>query len=175
MRERARFAPSPTGPLHIGGVRTALFNYLIAKKSGGKFILRIEDTDSKRTVDGAEKHIIDSLDWLGLKVDEGPVRQSNRSKLYKKQVDKLLKQGNAYYAFDSQEDLDGAREAGGIDFKYNVKTRMTLNNSFTVSEEERKKRVEEGRYVVRLAIPENKKISAFDEIRGELTFDSNEL
>ena len=174
MRERARFAPSPTGPLHIGGVRTALFNYLIAKKSGGKFILRIEDTDSKRTVDGAEKHIIDSLEWLGLQVDEGPIRQSNRSKLYKKQVDELLKQGNAYYAFDSQEDHDSAREAGGIDFKYNVKTRMTLNNSFTVSEEERKKRVEEGRYVVRLAIPENKKISAYDEIRGELTFDSNE-
>ena len=111
MRERARFAPSPTGPLHIGGVRTALFNYLIAKKSGGKFILRIEDTDSKRTVDDAEKHIIDSLEWLGLKVDEGPIRQSNRSKLYKKQVDKLLKQGNAYYAFDSQEDLDNARDA----------------------------------------------------------------
>ena len=175
MRERARFAPRPTGPLHIGGVRTALFNYLIAKKSGGKFILRIEDTDSKRTVYGAEKHIIDSLEWLGLQIDEGPIRQSNRSKLYKKQVDKLLKQGNAYYAFDSQEDLDSAREAGGIDFKYNVKTRMSLNNSFTVSEEERKKRVAEGRYVVRLAIPKNKKISAFDEIRGELTFDSNEL
>ena len=84
MRERARFAPSPTGPLHIGGVRTALFNYLIAKKSGGKFILRIEDTDSKRTVDGAEKHIIDSLEWLGLDVDEGPIRQSNRFSLYKK-------------------------------------------------------------------------------------------
>ena len=175
MRERARFAPSPTGPLHIGGVRTALFNYLIAKRNGGKFILRIEDTDSKRTIDGAEKHIIDSLEWLGLNIDEGPIRQSNRSKLYKKQVDKLLKQGNAYYAFDSQEDLDRAREAGGKDFKYNVKTRIGLNNSFTVSEEERKKRVEEGRYVVRLAIPENTKISAYDEIRGELTFDSNEL
>ena len=144
MRERARFAPSPTGPLHIGGVRTALFNYLIAKKSGGKFILRIEDTDSKRTVDGAEKHIIDSLEWLGLDVDEGPIRQSNRSSLYKKQVDKLLKQGNAYYAFDSQEDLDSAREAGGKDFKYNVKTRMGLKNSFTVSEEERKKNSRRG-------------------------------
>ena len=141
MKIRVRFAPSPTGPLHIGGLRTALFNYLIAKKSGGKFILRIEDTDSKRTVDGAEKHIIDSLEWLGLDFDEGPIRQSNRSKLYKKQVDKLLKQGNAYYAFDSQEDLDGAREAGGKDFKYNVKTRMGLNNSFTVSEQEIKKRV----------------------------------
>ena len=175
MRERARFAPSPTGPLHIGGVRTALFNYLIAKKSGGKFILRIEDTDSKRTIDGAEKHIIDSLEWLGLHIDEGPIRQSNRSKLYKKQVDKLLKQGNAYYAFDSQEDLDSAREAGGKDFKYNVKTRMGLYNSFTASEEERRKRIEEGRYVVRLAIPENKKITVHDQIRGELTFNSNEL
>jgi len=175
MRERARFAPSPTGPLHIGGVRTALFNYLIAKKSGGKFILRIEDTDSKRTIDGAEKHIIDSLEWLGLHIDEGPIRQSNRSKLYKKQVDKLLKQGNAYYAFDSQEDLDSAREAGGKDFKYNVKTRMGLYNSFTASEEEKRKRIEEGRYVVRLAIPENKKITVHDQIRGELTFNSNEL
>ena len=175
MRERARFAPSPTGPLHIGGVRTALFNYLIAKKSGGKFILRIEDTDRKRTIDGAEKHIIDSLEWLGLHIDEGPIRQSNRSKLYKKQVDKLLKQGNAYYAFDSQEDLDSAREAGGKDFKYNVKTRMGLYNSFTASEEERRKRIEEGRYVVRLAIPENKKITVHDQIRGELTFNSNEL
>ena len=175
MKERARFAPSPTGPLHIGGVRTALFNYLIAKKSGGKFILRIEDTDSKRTINGAEKHIIDSLEWLGLRVDEGPIRQSNRSKLYKKHVDRLLNQGNAYYAFDSQEDLDGAREAGGKDFKYNVKTRMGLYNSFTASEEERKKRIEEGRYVVRLAIPENKKISVHDEIRGELIFNSNEL
>ena len=175
MRERARFAPSPTGPLHIGGVRTALFNYLIAKKSGGKFILRIEDTDSKRTIDGAEKHIIDSLEWLGLHIDEGPIRQSNRSKLYKKQVDKLLKQGNAYYAFDSQEDLDSARETGGKDFKYNVKTRMGLYNSFTASEEERRKRIEEGRYVVRLAIPENKKITVHDQIRGELTFNSNEL
>ena len=175
MRERARFAPSPTGPLHIGGVRTALFNYLIAKKSGGKFILRIEDTDSKRTIDGAEKHIIDSLEWLGLHIDEGPIRQSNRSKLYKKQVDKLLKQGNAYYAFDSQEDLDSARETGGNDFKYNVKTRMGLYNSFTASEEERRKRIEEGRYVVRLAIPENKKITVHDQIRGELTFNSNEL
>ena len=175
MRERARFAPSPTGPLHIGGVRTALFNYLIAKKSGGTFILRIEDTDGKRTVDGAEKHIIDSLEWLGLHIDEGPIRQSKRSNLYKKQVDKLLKQGNAYYAFDSQDDLDRARKTVGKDFKYNGKTRMELNNSFTASEEDRKKRVEEGRYVVRLAVPENKKISVNDEIRGELTFNSNEL
>ena len=175
MKERARFAPSPTGPLHIGGVRTALFNYLIAKKSGGRFILRIEDTDSKRTVDGAEKHILDSLNWLGLKIDEGPIKQSDRTRLYKRQVEKLLKQGSAYYAFDSQNELDSARESRGKDFKYNIKTRMELNNSFTATEEDIKKRVEEGRYVVRLAIPENKKISAYDEIRGELTFDSNEL
>ena len=91
MIERARFAPSPTGPLHIGGVRTALFNYLIAKKSGGKFILRIEDTDSKRTVAGAEDHIKDSLKWLGLNIDEGPIKQSERRILYKKRVDELLK------------------------------------------------------------------------------------
>ena len=99
MVERARFAPSPTGPLHIGGVRTALFNYLIAKKSGGSFILRIEDTDSKRTVSGAEKHIIDSLKWLGLKFDEGPVKQSERKSLYTKSVASLIKKGTSLLCF----------------------------------------------------------------------------
>ena len=104
MLERARFAPSPTGPLHIGGVRTALFNYLIAKKNGGEFILRIEDTDTKRTIEGAEKHIIDSLRWLGLEIDKGPIRQSNREALYKKSVSTLIKKGLAYYAFDTPSD-----------------------------------------------------------------------
>ena len=116
MVERARFAPSPTGPLHIGGVRTALFNYLIAKKSGGSFILRIEDTDSKRTVSGAEKHIIDSLKWLGLKFDEGPVKQSERKALYNKSVASLIKKGLAYYAFDTADELDQARKKSGGDF-----------------------------------------------------------
>ena len=110
MRERARFAPSPTGPLHIGGVRTALFNYLIAKKNGGKFILRIEDTDSKRTVPGAEGHIKDSLKWLGLNIDERPIKQSERKGLYKKRAEELLKKGLAYYAFDSSTELEIARK-----------------------------------------------------------------
>jgi glutamyl-tRNA synthetase len=119
MLERARFAPSPTGPLHIGGLRTALFNFLVAKKSGGSFILRIEDTDAKRTVKGAEKHIIDSLKWLGLEFDEGPVRQSSRGSLYKKSVSILIEKGLAYYAFDTPNDLEKAREQSGGNFKYN--------------------------------------------------------
>ena len=147
MVERARFAPSPTGPLHIGGVRTALFNYLIAKRSGGSFILRIEDTDSKRTVAGAENHIKDTLKWLGLNIDEGPIKQSERKGLYKKSVEELLKKGLAYYAFDSSAELESARKESKGEFKYNYETRMNMVNSFTVSEEETKSRVERGGYV----------------------------
>ena len=148
MIERARFAPSPTGPLHIGGVRTALFNYLIAKKSGGKFILRIEDTDSKRTVAGAEDHIKDSLKWLGLNIDEGPIKQSERRILYKKRVDELLKKGLAYYAFDSSAELERARKESNGEFKYNHQTRKNMINSFTVSEEEARIKIERGGYVI---------------------------
>ncbi|MDA7566095.1 glutamate--tRNA ligase [Flavobacteriaceae bacterium] len=175
MVERARFAPSPTGPLHIGGVRTALFNYLIAKKSGGSFILRIEDTDSKRTVSGAEKHIIDSLKWLGLKFDEGPVKQSERKSLYTKSVASLIKKGLAYYAFDTADELDQARKNSGGDFKYNFTTRKSLANSFSLGEEETKRRVESGRFVVRMIVPEKKIINVVDQVRGSLNFNSEEL
>ena len=175
MVERARFAPSPTGPLHIGGVRTALFNYLIAKRSGGSFILRIEDTDSKRTVAGAENHIKDTLKWLGLNIDEGPIKQSERKSLYKKSVEELLKKGLAYYAFDSSADLESARKESKGEFKYNYETRMNMVNSFTVSEEETKSRVERGGYVIRMVIPEKETIRVADEIRGSLNFNSNEI
>ena len=175
MKERARFAPSPTGPLHIGGVRTALFNYLIAKKNGGDFILRIEDTDSKRTVLGAEDHIKDSLKWLGLKFDEGPVKQSERKSLYKKCVKELIKKGLAYYAFDSSAELESARKESNGEFKYNYETRKNMINSFTVSEEEIKNRVERGGYVIRMVVPEKETITVNDEIRGSLSFNSNEI
>ena len=175
MVERARFAPSPTGPLHIGGVRTALFNYLIAKKSGGNFILRIEDTDSKRTVNGAEKHIIDSLKWLGLEFDEGPIKQSKRKSLYKNSVASLITKGLAYYAFDTGDELDQARKISGGDFKYNFTTRMSLANSFSLGEDETKRRVESGRFVVRMMVPEKKIINVVDQVRGSLKFNSEEL
>ena len=175
MKERARFAPSPTGPLHIGGVRTALFNYLIAKKNGGDFILRIEDTDSKRTVLGAEEHIKNSLKWLGLKFDEGPIKQSGRKSLYKKRAEELLKKGLAYYAFDSSAELESARKGSNGEFKYNYETRKNMVNSFTVSEEEVKNRVERGGYVIRMVIPEKETITVNDEIRGFLSFNSNEI
>ena len=175
MIERARFAPSPTGPLHIGGVRTALFNYLIAKKSGGKFILRIEDTDSKRTVAGAEDHINYSLKWLGLNIDEGPIKQSERRILYKKRVDELLKKGLAYYAFDSSAELERARKESNGEFKYNHETRKNMINSFTVSEEEARSRIERGGYVIRMVVPEKKTILVNDEIRGPLSFNSDEI
>ena len=175
MKERARFAPSPTGPLHIGGVRTALFNYLIAKKNGGDFILRIEDTDSKRTVLGAEDHIRDSLKWLGLKFDEGPIKQSERKSLYKKCVEELIKKGLAYYAFDSSAELESARKESNGEFKYNYETRKNMINSFTVSEEEIKNRLERGGYVIRMVVPEKETIIVNDEIRGSLSFNSNEI
>lgn len=175
MKERARFAPSPTGPLHIGGLRTALFNFLIAKKSGGDFILRIEDTDVKRTVEGAEEHIIKSLRWLGLEFDEGPVRQSQRTSLYTKKVNELLKMGHAYYAFDSQSELEKARQKHGADFKYNQKYRLGLSNSLSLDEEEVKRKIVDKKYVVRMLVPENETIKVYDEIRGSLSFNSNEL
>ena len=128
MRERARFAPSPTGPLHIGGVRTALFSYLMAKKNNGEFILRIEDTDSKRTIDGAEQHIIDSLNWLGLKFDEGPIKQSERTHIYKERIKELIKSGLAYYAFDTASELEEARNEAETSFKYNFLSRKNMSN-----------------------------------------------
>ena len=175
MRERARFAPSPTGPLHIGGIRTALFNYLIAKKNGGDFILRIEDTDTERTVDGAEKYIIESLKWLGLEPDEKPYKQSERKELYLKHVDILVEKGFAYHCFDTAEELVGAKEKFGNDFKYRHDKSFGLKNTFTMTKEESSELVEKGEFVIRMVVPKNETIRVKDEIRGDLSFNSDEL
>ena len=144
---RVRFAPSPTGPLHLGGVRTALFNYLFAKKNNGTMILRIEDTDQTRFVAGAEEYIIESLKWCGINFDEdvikggnyGPYRQSDRKQIYKQYADILIENGNAYYAFDTPDKLDLIRkefESQKIQFQYDVKTRKNLRNSLTLTKTE---------------------------------------
>ncbi len=187
---RVRFAPSPTGPLHIGGVRTALYNYLFAKKYNGDFILRIEDTDQTRYVKGAEEYIIESLKWCGLKFDEGvgiggeygPYRQSERNELgiYKKYVDQLLASGHAYYAFDTPEELEQMRErlktAGGSSQQYDSSTRNTMKNSLTLTAEEVKNRMDAGEhYVVRVKIPRNEEVKFKDIIRGWVLVDSANL
>ena len=179
MKEiRVRFAPSPTGPLHIGGVRTALYNYLFARKHGGKFILRIEDTDQARFVPGAEQYIVKSLAWCGIQFDEGvhiggpyaPYTQSERKPLYKKYADQLIKDGHAYYAFDTPEDLERIRkenEVKKITFQYGPATRMALNNSLTLAPEIVEQYLSEGHpYVIRIRIPENEEIHVQDMIRG---------
>lgn len=182
-RVRVRFAPSPTGPLHIGGVRTALYNYLFARKHGGTFILRIEDTDQTRYVPGAEKYIIDSLRWFGLNPQEGPgfggdfgpYRQSDRKEIYKQYADFLIEKGHAYYAFDSAEELDALRE-NDVAFKYDNQSRNNLRNSLTLSAEESKSLLEKGEnVVVRLLIPNDETITFNDEVRGEVSFASNDL
>ena len=184
---RVRFAPSPTGPLHIGGVRTALFNYLFAKKHGGDFLLRIEDTDQTRYVPGAEQYIMDSLKWCGLPYSEGPdvggpcgpYRQSERKAIYKQYADELLASGNAYFAFDTPEELDKLRlehEANKQVFVYNFESRKTLKNSLTLSEAETKAFLESGaHYVIRFKMPENFDVVMQDEIRGQVTFNTKEL
>ncbi len=186
---RVRFAPSPTGPLHIGGVRTALFNYLFAKKHRGVFVLRIEDTDQKRRVAGAENYIADALKWCGLQVDEGPgvggpfgpYKQSERQKIYKTHLADLLKNGQAYYAFDTPEDLElerKAHQAKGKTFIYNWHNRSKgrLKNSLVFSKEEVEKRLESGLpYVVRFLLPENKTVVVEDSIRGKISVDVNTL
>tara|TARA_Y100000385_G_scaffold291647_1_gene371046 strand:- start:18791 stop:20332 length:1542 start_codon:yes stop_codon:yes gene_type:complete len=185
---RVRFAPSPTGPLHIGGVRTALYNYLVAKKNGGKFLLRIEDTDQSRYVPGAEDYIIQSLKWLGMNIDEGPeqggnygpYRQSDRKNIYKEYVDKLISSGHAYYAFDSAEELERMRDrykAEGVHSpKYDQSTRESMINSLTLSDDDTKSLVNKGsNVVVRLKVPKNEIISFSDEVRGEVSFQSEEL
>ncbi|PIF05000.1 MAG: glutamate--tRNA ligase [Draconibacterium sp.] len=181
---RVRFAPSPTGPLHMGGVRTALFNYLFAKKQGGDFILRIEDTDQNRYVPGAEDYIIESLNWCGLTIDEGsvsggafgPYRQSERKNLYRQYADQLIKNGWAYYAFDTPEEIDELRkkaEAQKETFSYGIGTRDTLNNSLVLSEEEVKQKIKCGEpYVIRFKMPEDTDITEEDLIRGEVTFNT---
>jgi glutamyl-tRNA synthetase len=184
---RVRFAPSPTGPLHIGGVRTALYNYLFAKKHKGKFILRIEDTDQKRFVQGAEEYIIKSLKWCGIDFDEsinkdgqyGPYRQSERKHLYRKYVDKLLNNGTAYYAFDTQEELTEMRNIKAKDIamsQYNVFTRLKMKNSLSLSQEEVKRKLDsKSPYVVRIKIPEKEEIKVFDIIRGQITVNSSKI
>ncbi len=188
MKEvRVRFAPSPTGPLHIGGVRTALYNYLFAKKHGGTFLLRIEDTDQTRFVEGAEEYIIESFQWLGIKFDEGvgiggqygPYKQSERKPMYKQYADYLIENGWAYYAFDTPEALDAKRkeaEAQKKTFQYDANTRGSLCNSLTLSEEEVKQRIASGApYVVRFKYPADLDITVHDLIRGDVTISSNLL
>ncbi len=185
---RVRFAPSPTGPLHIGGVRTALYNYLFAKKMGGKFILRIEDTDRNRFVPGAEEYIIEALNWFGLETDEdpvkggpfGPYRQSERKELYKQYALKMLEDGNAYYAFDSAEDLERmreeAKENGKHVAKYDASVRMQMKNSLSLSVEETESLLTKGENIVmRLKIPADRRIGFEDVVRNDVSFDSKEL
>jgi len=187
-KPRVRFAPSPTGPLHIGGVRTALYNYLYAKQTGGTFILRIEDTDQTRYVPGAEDYIKESLEWFGLIPDEGPgyggdygpYRQSERKDLYAKYAMQLVEEGKAYYAFDTTKDLDKMRadmEAKGVhSAKYNYLTRGQMKNSLTLSSEDVASLLESGApYTIRLNVPQDQTISFTDAVREEVSFQSNEL
>ena len=180
---RVRFAPSPTGPLHIGGVRTALYNYLFARQHGGDLIFRIEDTDSGRFVPGAEEYIIESFRWLGIKFDEGvsfggshgPYRQSERRDIYKKYVQQLLDNGKAYIAFDTPEELD-AKRAEIENFQYDASTRMQMRNSLSMSKEEVDKLIAEGKqYVVRFLIEPGRDVLVDDLIRGEVRINSSIL
>ncbi len=180
---RVRFAPSPTGALHIGGVRTALYNYLFAKQHGGEMILRIEDTDSQRFVPGAEQYIIESLEWLGIRFDEGvgyggehaPYRQSERKDIYKKYVDQLLKDGLAYIAFDTPQELD-AKRSEISNFQYDASTRMQMRNSLTLPAAETENLIANGQqYVVRIKIEPGEEIVVNDLIRGEVSISSSIL
>ncbi|MBN1198694.1 MAG: glutamate--tRNA ligase [Bacteroidales bacterium] len=185
---RVRFAPSPTGPLHLGGVRTALYNFLFAKKNHGTFVLRIEDTDQSRFVPGAEKYILESLAWCGLVANEGitrggafaPYRQSERTEIYVRHVQTLLDRGFAYYAFDTPEALDTLRDQYQKkrmgQFQYNAKTRRLLQNSLTLTPEDVSVRLAEGvPYVIRILIPENQEVVFHDLIRGEVVFHTDNL
>ena len=185
---RVRFAPSPTGPLHIGGVRTALYNYLFAKKHQGKIILRIEDTDQSRFVKGAENYIIESLNWCGIKFDEsiinkgdyGPYRQSDRKEIYREYAEKLIEEGNAYYAFDTSEELDEMRsrmkKAGVPSPQYNSITRSSMKNSISLSEDEVKNRLNnDEKYVIRIKMPRNEEVKLHDVIRGWVVVNTNNM
>ena len=180
---RVRFAPSPTGPLHIGGVRTALFNYLFARQHGGDMLLRIEDTDSARFVAGAEEYIVKSLNWLGIAIDEGvgaksqgkhaPYRQSERKAIYRKYVDQLLQAGLAYIAFDTPAELD-AKRVETANFQYDASTRGLMSNSLTLASENVNSRIRNGeQYVVRIKIEPNQEITVHDLIRGEVVVNSS--
>jgi glutamyl-tRNA synthetase len=184
---RVRFAPSPTGPLHIGGVRTALYNYLFARKNGGTFILRIEDTDQSRFVDGAEEYIMESLKWCGIIVDEGineggkygPYRQSDKKAVFREYADLLLKKGDAYYAFDTPEQLEALRSAAekaGSTFIYNTSIREKLSNSLSLKQSECDEKLEKGEpYVIRYKMPVNQDIHFDDIIRGHIVVNSSTL
>ncbi|MDE6329472.1 MAG: glutamate--tRNA ligase [Muribaculaceae bacterium] len=180
---RVRFAPSPTGPLHIGGVRTALFNYLFARSHGGEMILRIEDTDSRRFVPGAEEYINESLAWLGIGIDEGvreggpcgPYKQSERRDIYRRHVDMLLASGKAYIAFDTPEELEAAR-AAHPNFQYDASTRGSMRNSLTLGDEETRRLIEAGeQYVVRFKIEPDQTVTVNDRIRGVVNVNSSIL
>ena len=180
---RVRFAPSPTGPLHIGGVRTALFNYLFARRHGGDIILRIEDTDSNRFVPGAEDYINEAFAWLGIKFDEGvreggnygPYRQSERRDIYRQYVKQLLDNGKAYIAFDTPEELE-AKRAEIANFQYDAKTRGMMRNSLTMSADEVKQRIDNGeKYVVRFLIEPNHDVTVNDLVRGKVVINSSIL
>lgn len=188
MKVRVRFAPSPTGPLHMGGVRTALYNYLFAKQNGGEFILRIEDTDQTRYVEGAEDYIKDSLAWCGMEPDEGPgyggdhgpYRQSERKERYRGYAEKLIESGHAYYAFDTAEELEAMRErlkkAKVASPQYNAITRETMRNSLTLSAEEVKKLIDGGTpYVIRFKMPRREDVRVHDLIRGWVVVQTNQL
>lgn len=196
-KTRVRFAPSPTGPLHMGGVRTALYNYLFAKQNGGDFIIRIEDTDSHRFVPGAEKYIIEALNWCGIHPDEGvdengnvvetpserhphaPYRQSQRKGIYRKFADQLIENGYAYYAFDTAEELDAKRaeaEDAGKTFIYNQETRMELRNSLTLPEDEVKKLLETtDSWTIRFKMPNDTVVKMDDLIRGHIEVNTDTL
>ncbi|QQX77621.1 MULTISPECIES: glutamate--tRNA ligase [Aequorivita] len=187
QKVRVRFAPSPTGPLHIGGVRTALFNYLFAKKHKGDFLLRIEDTDQTRYVEGAEAYIIEALNWLNIPYDEGPgkekdcgpYRQSERKHLYKQYADALIESGNAYYAFDTSKELDAHRkdhDEKGKTFIYNWHNRLKLKNSLVISAEETQQKIANGEeYVIRFKSPEDETLQLNDIIRGEMQVETSIL
>ncbi len=184
---RVRFAPSPTGPLHMGGVRTALFNYLFAKKNGGDFLLRIEDTDQARYVPGAEEYIVETLNWCGLNPvegpgiggDFGPYRQSERKEIYRQYATQLVKSGNAYYAFDTPEELDQLRASAEAEkqvFSYDLHTRGKLNNSLNLSALEVEQKIASGEScIIRFKMPENADVIERDLIRGEVKFNTNQL
>ena len=186
---RVRFAPSPTGPLHIGGVRTALYNYLFAKKHGGDFLLRIEDTDQTRFVQGAEKYIIEALAWCGISPDEGiggedrgngPYRQSERKPMYREYAERLLAADKAYIAFDSAEELDAmrqmAKDAGASNWQYNYITRGNMKNSLTLPKEEVDAKIAAGEpYVVRIKLPRDHEVRLEDTIRGWVSVNTNNM
>ncbi len=184
---RVRFAPSPTGPLHIGGVRTALYNYLFARKNGGKFILRIEDTDQTRFVQGAEDYIVEAFNWCGIEFDEGvtkggafgPYKQSERKEIYKEYARQLVEAGNAYYAFDTSEELSAKRtefEAQKKTFTYNSAQRLSMRNSLSLTAGQTNKLLENGTpYVIRFKMPENELVVMNDMIRGKVEVNTRVL